>query len=757
MHPSRSSLHLCRRAGGAALALALWPLAAPAAELTFPGMAGDVVVDLPALPAPPTGEIDLARVRDRAFAVADLFPAAEHDLDLLAESLGGDPAAAFAFVRDRIGLDPYDGALRGAEGTLAAGAGGSADRALLLASLLQAQGVAVRFAVGTLDPAGTERVHAAALNGGIAGRLDAEAQAAVVSLAGLSPAALDRLDARARRDLGWLWPAVGAHLGDPSAALAALPARHVWVQAMIDGAWTDLDPTLPDAAPGTALAAPEATYDALPDDMWHRVTVAVVAESLADGALVEQTLLAVPLAAADAAAGQVFLVFSPAVGGGVSGLAGGLMGAMGEAPSYVPTLVRGELVESGEPVPALPAAQDDAQAFFFGDEAETGPELTALYVDVTVAVPGLPAETRRRVLLDRVAPDVRQGGSVDAAWLAETHMGLDGPRIFETIHQIAVSVGGADPYRTAVGMGLAVAALGDGMASEQAMGELSLPAMLWPVGALNQATVLASERLSVAAANDRADLRLFVGAPRVFLFSFAPVPVGDGVGAGLAIDLLHDSVAAVAAEGVAPIDVAQRRLWYGVVQSALETTLAELRSGGSAPDATTVASTSNAMSPDLAAIAPADAAAVAADAPAALRDALADGDVVVVADGGTTASTQTWWTLDPASGDIRAVLDPGLGGATGGGWRPGGPYVNASPGGDRIIVDPRTGRNIGISRGGRDYMFRNRPPADTCRGGPEYQIILGCVSIPASMAVGTAYALIVSEIVLFAALTILQL
>src|SRR5205085_99221 len=67
-----------------------------------------------------------------------------------ARELGFDPQRIFAFVRDRIGYEPYRGVLRGARGALAARAGNSFDKSLLLQSLLLASGQKASLVRGQL-------------------------------------------------------------------------------------------------------------------------------------------------------------------------------------------------------------------------------------------------------------------------------------------------------------------------------------------------------------------------------------------------------------------------------------------------------------------------------------------------------------------------------------------------------------------------------------------------------------------------------
>ena len=70
----------------------------------------------------------------------------------LAASLGRDPERIFRWVQEEIRYEPYSGILRGAKGTLLARAGNSADQAVLLADLLKASAVPVRYVTGSLDP-----------------------------------------------------------------------------------------------------------------------------------------------------------------------------------------------------------------------------------------------------------------------------------------------------------------------------------------------------------------------------------------------------------------------------------------------------------------------------------------------------------------------------------------------------------------------------------------------------------------------------
>ena len=84
--------------------------------------------------------------------IADLAAALYYDVDEI-----------FRFVADSIRYEPYAGILRGADGTLVARAGNSADQAALLAALLDASLINHRFALGRLDAQAADSILASAV------------------------------------------------------------------------------------------------------------------------------------------------------------------------------------------------------------------------------------------------------------------------------------------------------------------------------------------------------------------------------------------------------------------------------------------------------------------------------------------------------------------------------------------------------------------------------------------------------------------
>jgi hypothetical protein len=82
---------------------------------------------------------DFAEARRRLRASLDCSPL---DVQAAQAEIGTDPVALARFVQTEIRYEPSAGALRGSRGTLLARAGNSLDRALLLAAMLRAAGVA---------------------------------------------------------------------------------------------------------------------------------------------------------------------------------------------------------------------------------------------------------------------------------------------------------------------------------------------------------------------------------------------------------------------------------------------------------------------------------------------------------------------------------------------------------------------------------------------------------------------------------------
>jgi|GEM_PF-2176587 len=268
----------------------------------------------------PLGEIDadltqLAHLLDVVEAEhrASLDPG---DVWGRAAQLGHDSDRLSAFVRDEIAYEPYEGLLRGAAGTLAAGAGNALDQALLLQALLAAGGSDSRVMVRDLDAAEQVRlVTAFAARAHVphdpppqveraahALGVPADLVDAVVRERQLQQAALrEEVLAGSLRSAAQLESLLAEHL--PSSPVTP-PLRHYWLD--IEG--TAFDPS----ASGLPLEDGRAVTEAELAAAATSVTIRVVLERLTAGEVASEELLEVTLPAHASAYRPIDLLVYPA-------------------------------------------------------------------------------------------------------------------------------------------------------------------------------------------------------------------------------------------------------------------------------------------------------------------------------------------------------------------------------------------------------------------------------------------------------------
>ena len=681
-------------------------------------------------PRPGPAEFDTDAAGEAALDQVDRFDDADWDISALAAALGDDADGTFEFVRDDIGYDPYGGVLRGAQGTLAARSGSAWDRALLLQAILVAQGHETRIASAALDASIVPQLRERASQTPDRGFADPEVEAVI----GLD---LDGLSARARRDHARLESALaGLSLGsvDRQDGVGSAAARHAWVQrADADGAWIDLDPTLLDSAPGDTLAVAADTGAAPGDDDLHRIDIRLIVESLADGMLEESTVLETSLVAADNNESEIWLTFHPQGSG-----AGAILADILDEATWVPVLsVDGEDLDGAE----FELGGSGSVSDFFGGG---GADLAGLRLELTSIAPGTDPIVATRMLVDRISPSLRAGGTVVAEQLDPLPpSGV--PAALSGMHQLLISTGGADLRSHAVGRAIALG-YGADLANEPgATDGLPLRDILYPLAVANRDLVIASERALIGGIDEAEPSRVFVQRPRAYLVSLEPFSALDD-GTAITIDLALDDLGVVAAADAEAGVEARIRLWYGVLQTALETELSLERTRAVDPASVVVSSVSLAADGPPTLVLPDQIDDVDPDA-GALREALRAGDLALVV--GDARTSNTFWAVDPVSGQTRSIAEPGIRiGSIGGGN-----YVNSSGGGPRYVVDPKTGRSMGTIRNGK-FTPTNRPPPNRCQGGTEYVVILGCVSIPAGMTVGMANGVVVTAIVSWATVII---
>lgn len=395
------------------------------------------------------------------------LPTEDWSLAARQRAIGDEAEALFRWVRDETLWLPYRGALRGARGTLIERQGSHLDRALLLGGLLDVAGYRVRLARASLDERDVDALGGAwqevssdrPSSPTVSPSEDDYAQAArqlgeeeqdlrhrVEAVDRQGEAMASRVIERSRDQASRLDDLIAATEA-PDVANQRIPeaalADHWWVQVQTADGWRDLDPSLADHRPGQRLHDGEAEVfwvEEIPDEQWHRLSLEVVAERLEKGRLRERTALSFESPAAELAGRNLVLDIQPLGLPGVPALLGG----DGDfTPEQLPDLLRSReewlplLMIDGEPEiqhsilrdgglgdpeggTGLSEAVEEASSLLGeisvgggrGDSSEeaTDPELSAVFLRLTVSAPGREDETFERPLMDVVGTELRQQG-----------------------------------------------------------------------------------------------------------------------------------------------------------------------------------------------------------------------------------------------------------------------------------------------------------------------------------------------------------
>jgi hypothetical protein len=419
-------------------------------------------------PDPAESRRQLSARLDRLFVTladaARQLPRDSFDPQGVIARAGRDPSQLFAWVRDQTYWVPYRGALRGPRGVLMDRVGNSLDRSLCLAEILWSAGHRVRLARGELPVERARELRPAirALPGdwlaAAAGDLSTSeplnAMASALGLdAGHARAALDGATLRAARtaeDAARLvaeeTPVLAAKLGRDPAPAAEEPADlavlkdHWWVEMEERGSWKALDVLLPDAQPGAALVAAQATapfpgkagkLPLEPRDC-HEVDIRVVIEGTGRGGSKESTALNHTLRPAEIVGEKIHLYHHPLKWPQRLTLSDAdaqrYRAAVLAAREWLPILEVGrtQVSQSGFntegvliPKPGKAAAEvarrvggtvgGFADALGGGKDAknEEAGRLTALWIEYEIRAPGQPPRILRRQLFDWIGPAAR--------------------------------------------------------------------------------------------------------------------------------------------------------------------------------------------------------------------------------------------------------------------------------------------------------------------------------------------------------------
>jgi transglutaminase-like putative cysteine protease len=583
-------------------------------------------------------------------ALIKKIPEARYDLEARTKELGAGIDPIFALVRDEIRFESYAGVLRGASGTYLARAGNAADRSLLLALLLKLKGVPVRFAIGRLSTENVECLFAHIFDPPRVAPAPAvpRDEASDAETAGLR----ERLYARARRDYGVVRSALGRNLPpitSPSRDnLLAELERHVWVQAQVDGSWIDLDTAFPDAVAGKAYTSADETMDALPEKLCQWVTLRVIGEKVADKSLSRETALEVSFYTVDLLDAQIVLghAQAPKRGAGVWGALGGDEGSGSD--DWMPVLWIDGDIYTGEPI-----------SFGTGGEST----FVAEWLEFELTFPDGSNEVNRRTLVDRAGAAWRMSGTLTTDRLRPLQRNEAGIKAVQAAYNIWFSAGGHNALQYAKALN-ALAASFKPVEPDAAQEKLPFEVQAWVFSVQNFAWILMTDKVIIPALNEMPGLRFYHDSPRISVFGVGLSPWEEEEETFLETDLRRDHLRGIARKSGDEAAVAERKLWFGVIEGALEHEMLAEQAAVIGFDPARVETTSALLGDDGVVVLsngrpekPQD---VSPEAAVRIDSALERGAILVAPRGALKKGEGAWWEIAPFTGDVRSVCGPDL-------------------------------------------------------------------------------------------------
>ena len=598
-----------------------------------------------------------------------------------ASALDFDRDRIHRFVADEIAYEPYAGVLRGAKTTLIGKAGNGADKAVLLAALLDASAIETRFVTGTLadDAVATLAATTADRDATFAraeAALRGDPTLPTPETAPAEPAIqaiLDRLPEIDASVTAWASNAVDTSVRQITDALAgagiALPAgpapmpdiertRHLWVQARSGTQWIDLDPTLAGTEPGQSIATlvgePVA---AVPDDLRHRLDIDLVLEKVTGAGVTQEAIIEHSRFADELT--DVPIAIGHAKPGALRELGAGIDSMLLGGTRYLAILQAGPTAYIGLSPIVLsggdaddPSAQPDPFAGV-GDGRRREGEAVAEWLELRITAPDGTVTTARRTLFDRVGEAVRLAGPVDPAAIPTAELvDLDADHPAEFL-----------PLTVARFLSVAT-------------GATALPPSDGPdivvLGSLARMYHLARDATNARLSVDRG-AAVHLSSPNVTMHAFVPsVDKGGALRASEMLDLLHRGF------GALPVAGATADVPAGVLAGVTSHVAERLRGGAGLP-ADLASTTPDVSVGALFERAAADGLGIRVlrdplppdvgyppEATAILAEALAGGWVAIAPARAVISDDKPrigWWLVDPVSGATRDLMDDGRGAA----------------------------------------------------------------------------------------------
>lgn len=595
-------------------------------------------------------------------------------VDAASANLGGRWEDIHAYVRDNMRFDPYLGVLRGARGVLTAQGGNSVDQALLLHDLLKAAGHISRLVRSRISVEDAQQlIESVFASDGRPVVLEPEMQAELDALEDRIMTHYE-LVSQALGNSGLQVPELDR---DRAGSMIEATRDHWWVQVRVGDSWIDLDPTWQGAPhSGRETQFFDSASD-LPADLHHIVKLSIVAELKEGEAITTETLLSFQETAAALSGHSLFLAHRPVDWSGPTDLTaiGAAIGAAWDSASgegsnrLVPVLlsgdqpVRGKAYVRYDPEAAAPAKPS---IFSLGTMIEGKPATnpaSALWVDIEFVTPDGDTTTVRRPLFDRVAPALRHAGTITPS---DAALGADDP--INSIFAFSFHTGPIE--HTAAFSVPDAAARDETIENAENLAVIRVNGLL---ASINHTMVAIADGLASPVPVDGGSATFSPETPRL---TISGLHVTDD-NMILSLDLRHAAFTPLSNSSDA--DAFFLRVFKGVLDGVVEDALWTILAGGGTADqsvfrnaaSTTVNVFREAMRQEIgfAAYQPGSAVVMpegySADVRARIQSALTSGMIVLAPNGPVDIGGRqhlAWWTIDPASGRTKAVMESGLNG-----------------------------------------------------------------------------------------------
>jgi transglutaminase-like putative cysteine protease len=537
----------------------------------------------------------------------------------------------FNFLRTQIGYNAYEGSLRGARGTLWSSAGNALDVASLGVALLRASGIQAQYVEGTLS--------------------ETQAQTLILSMFLSS-----------YQTVGYIPSGTTASNPEDDSQLIDETESHYWFEFDTGSGWVNADPLMAGAMIGQTFTTSTGTFTAVPQSLEATTEVQLVAEiyNTADAAfglnaLQDTTVL-------DQTFDDAELVGRPLTIGNFVAQSG--IGAIFTevTNTYTPYIVVGDDALADSQLPDAIVGQPYQEVLTNFPLASQ--ILTGLFLNVTLAGPGTTTQTFSQTVVDRIGYAARQGmGAPEDLSVSPSDPPIISPFDLTTLNILP-------------GLQSPGAAQLEQERANQELASVSTDTDPTTVDQTDALMAVARSELAnfaVFSDDETADLEhgfsveAYFDAPRVTTFSSQLVTANNTSTISYSIDLVNDSVRAIASPGQsvqATLGFAGTR---GIFDSILESQILPVPPGGQNLSAAAIIQQSVQQGIPLVVISAGNlsllqALNLPADAASRITTNVQNGLAVIVPTQPLTVNgTQTtaWYDFNPTTGEIIAESQNG--------------------------------------------------------------------------------------------------